>query len=172
MALPRVHHGSARSLSWLCKESVMALRKVCQVWIWPAEAEASLHRGRIPPRAMTDCSQSQDRLLLEPRRTPQSPTSASKDTTSALKLKQKKYSQNVDEKCTRISQNIHKSLLNGMLKMHKKWEPKRSKHYVRFKWLLYGPIVLQWTLGFQKGFMFDVQCLCFVSYVMWLQCNV
>ena len=29
-----------------------------------------LHRWRIPPRAMTDCSQSHTRLLLEPWRTP------------------------------------------------------------------------------------------------------
>ena len=76
----RSRHGPARSLSWLCQESVIALREVRQGGIFPVEALASLHRWRIPPRAMTDYSQSQlfltdfsqshDRLLVEPWRTP------------------------------------------------------------------------------------------------------
>jgi hypothetical protein len=32
----------------------------------PVEAEASLHRRQIPPRAMTDFSQSHDRFFTDP----------------------------------------------------------------------------------------------------------
>ena len=40
---PGVRHGSARSPSWICEESVMALREVRQGAILPVEAETSLH---------------------------------------------------------------------------------------------------------------------------------
>ena len=49
MALPGVCHGAAT-------EYVIALREIRQGGILPVEALASLHRGRIPPGAMTDCS--------------------------------------------------------------------------------------------------------------------
>ena len=42
MALRGVRHGSARSLSWLCEESVMALKEVRHGGILPGKAEASL----------------------------------------------------------------------------------------------------------------------------------
>ena len=58
MALPGACHGSARIPSWLCKESVMALREVGHGGILPVEEEDSLHRWQIPPSAMTDCSHS------------------------------------------------------------------------------------------------------------------
>ena len=52
-------------LPWVYQETVMALGEVRQGGIFPVEAEASLHRLQIPPRAMMDCLQNHDRLLLE-----------------------------------------------------------------------------------------------------------
>ena len=76
MALPGVRNGSAWSLSWLCKKSVMALKDVPQGGVLPVAAEASLHRWWIPPepwriahRAMTDSFKSHDGLLIEPWKT-------------------------------------------------------------------------------------------------------
>ena len=43
MALRGVRYVSARSLAWLCEESVMALREVRQFKILPVEAEACFH---------------------------------------------------------------------------------------------------------------------------------
>ena len=67
MALRAFRHGSARSPSWLCEDSVMALREVRQGGILPVEADASLHRWWIPSRAMTDFSQSHDGFLTDPQ---------------------------------------------------------------------------------------------------------
>ena len=63
VGLFEIRHSIYRSLSWLCEESIMA-------GIFPVEAEASLHRWWISPRAMTDCSQSHEGLLPEPLWTP------------------------------------------------------------------------------------------------------
>ena len=62
-ALGGVRHGSVSNLSWLWEASVTSRD-------WLRLLLASLQRWRIPPRAMTDCSQSHDGLLLEPWQTP------------------------------------------------------------------------------------------------------
>ena len=65
VSLCNIRHGPTRSPSWLCVDSiialqgtVMVLREVSQGGILQVESEGSLHRGRFPPGAMTDCSQS------------------------------------------------------------------------------------------------------------------
>ena len=59
MALGGIRHGSVSNPSWLWEESWTSID-----WL------RLLLASRIPPRAMIDCSQSHDRLLLEPWRTP------------------------------------------------------------------------------------------------------
>ena len=87
MALRGVRHGSARSPSWLCQESVMALKEFVQ-GRWPCEQPimvpegifqllrlAYASAGDIPSlltslRATTDSWQSHGGLLSEPQQTP------------------------------------------------------------------------------------------------------
>ena len=87
MALRGVPHGSLRSPSWLCQESVMALKEFVQ-GRWPCEQPilvtegifqllrlAYASAGDIPSllislRATTDSWQSNGGILAEPHRTP------------------------------------------------------------------------------------------------------
>ena len=63
MALPGVRHSSRRSPSWLCEQSVMALGRIRHLW-----RLASISQSQS--LEVTDSSQSNDRLLLEPWQTP------------------------------------------------------------------------------------------------------
>ena len=66
MALGGVRHGSVSNPSRLCVQSVLALGGIRHLWRLASASSGNIPPCRISLRAMTDSSQSHDRLLAEP----------------------------------------------------------------------------------------------------------